>query len=64
MSCKYIARFETVVFIVLIFRYCTNSNNIERVFLTYLQWDVSVNCSEFAKTYFHLRDIEHMMEQW
>ncbi|EPB81215.1 hypothetical protein HMPREF1544_12020 [Mucor circinelloides 1006PhL] len=39
-------------------------NNIERVFLTYLQWDVSVNCSEFAKTYFHLRDIEHMMEQW
>ncbi|KAI8641839.1 hypothetical protein BD408DRAFT_432918 [Parasitella parasitica] len=39
-------------------------NNIERVFLTYLQWDVSVSCSEFAKTYFHLRDIEHMMEQW
>ncbi|CEP19543.1 hypothetical protein [Parasitella parasitica] len=40
------------------------SNNIERVFLTHLQWDVSVNCSEFAKTYFHLRDIEHMMDQW
>jgi hypothetical protein len=39
-------------------------NNIERVFLTYLEWDVSVNCSDFARTYFHLRDIEHMMEQW
>lgn len=39
-------------------------NNIERVFLTHLEWDVSVNCSEFAKTYFQLRDIEHMMDQW
>ncbi|GAA5805583.1 hypothetical protein HPULCUR_011102 [Helicostylum pulchrum] len=39
-------------------------NTIERVFLTYLGWDVSVNCSDFARTYFHLRDIEHMMDQW
>ncbi|KAI7888301.1 uncharacterized protein EV154DRAFT_518230 [Mucor mucedo] len=39
-------------------------NTIERVFLTHLEWDVSVNCSDFARTYFHLRDIEHMMDQW
>ncbi|KAI8885433.1 hypothetical protein K501DRAFT_270700 [Backusella circina FSU 941] len=39
-------------------------NTIERVFLTYLEWDVSVSCSEFARTYFYLRDIQHMMNQW